>query len=74
MKKVLADALRYKYLRDILPKLNLGGDGELDYGTFEGIEVIMRWDGNGYATQLDGIALDKAIDEDYLKHDWKETK
>jgi hypothetical protein len=60
MKLVLNDALRYRFLRDILPMQSKNIDNcDLE---IKGIQVVMFCEGNGSAIQIDGIDLDEEID------------
>lgn len=65
MQLLIADAVRYRFLRDVVPaiinEINKN-DENYDWEHFVGIENIYYSKGDGTVEQIDGKDLDDAID------------
>ena len=64
MKLLVADAVRYRFLRDVVPLMHkdLEAIGNYDWDTHLGFESIFFANGEGYSEAISGKELDKAID------------
>jgi hypothetical protein len=64
MQLLVADAVRYRFLRDVVPAIinDLLADENYDWDKFIGFESIYYAKGDGTAEVKNGKALDDAID------------
>jgi len=64
MQLLVADAVRYRFLRDVVPSIinNLLADENYDWDKFVGFESIYYAKGDGTAEVKNGKDLDDAID------------
>lgn len=64
MQLLIADAVRYRFLRDVVPSIinNLLADENYDWDKFVGFESIYYAKGDGTAEVKNGNDLDDAID------------
>jgi hypothetical protein len=64
MQLLVADAVRYRFLRDVVPSIinNLLADENYDWDKFVGFESIYYAKGDGTAEVKNGNDLDDAID------------
>jgi hypothetical protein len=64
MQLLVADAVRYRFLRDVVPAIinDLLADEDYDWDKFVGFESIYYAKGDGTAEAKNGKELDDAID------------
>lgn len=64
MQLLVADAVRYRFLRDVVPAIinDLLADDDYDWDKFIGFESIYYAKGDGTAEAKNGKELDDAID------------
>lgn len=64
MQLLVADAVRYRFLRDVVPAIinDLLADEDYDWDKFVGFESIYYAKGDGTAEAKNGNDLDNAID------------
>ena len=64
MKLLVADAVRYRFLRDVVPLIHkdLNADENYDWYEYKGFDCIFFAKGGGYSEAIDGQDLDDAID------------
>ena len=75
MKLLVADAVRYRFLRDVVPLMHKDCDAieNYDWYEYEGFDCIFFAKGGGYSEAISGKELDDAIDAELFNAIKKET-